>query len=261
MPSILIVNDDGQQSPYLPLMVKALAEIATVCVAVPAEEQSWMGKAMTRFSSLRVLPLDNLGVEAYSISGTPADCVNIAVSHLFGGAPDWVLSGINIGANVGLPFVIGSGTICAAFEGALQGLPAVAFSTRIPAPLFRRWSEQGRLDGKEGQCLLETTAERMGRMMQDLLSAGLPERAQVLNINFPGALVGQHPVQWVPVQNSRYRSLFARQGDTYQMQSSGKPIRLDEVRGDRDVIESGGIAVTPLSLTGLSMDFPANKPF
>jgi 5'-nucleotidase len=260
-PTLLITNDDGIESPFLPRMVRALAPLGRVRVVVPADEQSWKAKSMTRYGRVTVQPHQGLGVEAWTVAGTPSDCVNLAIHHLFGEAPDWVISGINIGHNVGAGFVINSGTVGAALEGALCGLPAVAFSTYVAPGLFQQWTASRQLTGAEAEAILESTPRRMAEMLANLLQRGLPPGAMLLNVNFPGAVGPHTPVHWVPLEDNRYGSLFVPEGGGFVHRYQGNLRRADPGSAapdpaDRDIVLGGAIAVTALSLAGLSLPAP-----
>ena len=258
-PVFLIVNDDGMDSPMLPLMEEKLSQIGTVRIAVPKEEQSWKGKAMTRFERIHAELLPDFDAEAYAVSGTPADCVNLAVHQLFPDPPDWIVSGINIGTNAGLGFILNSGTVGAALEGAILGIPAVAFSTFLRPGLFEQWNREKRLIGEEVNELLESITDRMTAMMTRLLASGLPAGALVLNVNFPGAVTADTPARWVPVENNRYGGLFRRDGDGYRHSSQVTLQNLGETVSDRSVLARGEISLTPLSLGGW-LEIPAPGP-
>src|SRR5262249_12104418 len=128
----LITNDDGIDCVFLHELVHALRDAGhSLAVVAPKKEQSWMGASKSRNRPVHAAVVDRkLGCPTWSVDGTPSDCVNIALDHLLPAdfAPDAVLSGINIGLNVSLGFIIASGTLAGAWEGALHGLPAVAFS-------------------------------------------------------------------------------------------------------------------------------------
>ena len=142
MPTILLVNDDGVTSPLLAPLARRLAEIAELRLAVPLHERSWTGKSMTRHGLVRAHRLDErsypelAGLNGYAIEGTPADCTNLGIHELFESPPDWVISGINIGVNAGLNFIVNSGTVGAAFEASLTGVPAAAFSVHMIRPVY-----------------------------------------------------------------------------------------------------------------------------
>jgi 5'-nucleotidase len=257
MPSFLITNDDGVDSPFIPRMVDVLKRLGTVRVCVPAEEQSWKAKAMSRWGRIRAQPLPHLGVEAFSVTGTPSDCVNLAIHNLFPERFDWVISGINIGWNVGAAFAINSGTVGAALEGALCGRPAVAFSTFMPVDLFLQWSTERRLTSAGAEQVLESTTERMGKMMRTLSAEGLPAGAMLLNVNFPGLATPKARVRWVPLEDNRYGSLFVPDGDGFihRFQHNLHPVAPGP--SDRDVVTAGDISATLISLSGMSLPAPA----
>ncbi len=125
---ILVTNDDGIMAPGLRSLVTELSQIADVVVAAPDRERSATGHAITMFQPLRAKDMEVPGAQAaYAISGTPADCVKLAIDALFPGQIDLIVSGINRGANLGTD-VLYSGTVSAALEGVMLGLPAIAFS-------------------------------------------------------------------------------------------------------------------------------------
>ena len=250
MPHLLIVNDDGIASPMLPAMVEWLRALGAVSIVVPAEEQSWKGKAMTRYGRVEARPSDAFGVPAFAVTGTPSDCVNLALHHLLPEPPDWIVSGINIGSNAGVAFVINSGTVGAALEGRLQGIPSVAFSTYLAPEYFREWSEQRRLSHPSARDIVRSTAERMAAMMATLLAQGDPCPGAVLNVNFPGVVDGATPVRWVPLQDNRYGSVFRRDGEGF-VHGTHVGLSGDETRlTDRAVMLRGEISVTPIAAAG-----------
>ena len=116
MPRILVTNDDGVFSEGIKLLANALADVAEVVVVAPDREQSATGHSLTLHRPLRMQQLDD---NVYSVDGTPTDCVNLAVHELFPDPPDWVVSGINMGWNVGFTLAINSGTVGGALEAAL----------------------------------------------------------------------------------------------------------------------------------------------
>ncbi len=125
---ILVTNDDGVLAPGLHCLVCELAKVGKVFVAAPDQERSATGHAITMFQPLRAKPAVVPGAEAaYAISGTPADCVKLAIDGLFRREIDLIVSGINRGANLGTD-VLYSGTVSAALEGVMLGLPAIALS-------------------------------------------------------------------------------------------------------------------------------------
>lgn len=126
-PYILIVNDDGITAPGIKALIEASQLFGEVVVVAPDKPQSGMGHAITFNSTLHIKEMEVEGVKGYACSGTPVDCVKIAVSTLLTKTPDLIVSGINHGSNSSIN-VIYSGTMSAAVEGALQNIPSVGFS-------------------------------------------------------------------------------------------------------------------------------------
>ena len=138
-PTALLTNDDGINAAFLHALVAAcVAEGFRVVVAAPSGERSWIGRAFSRHREVTLAEYPGLGEQAWSIDGTPSDCVNIALGHLLPVRPDVVLSGINIGFNATMPLCLSSGTLAGATEGTSWGLPAVACSLDLEQSLFEQ---------------------------------------------------------------------------------------------------------------------------
>ncbi|MFT4523522.1 MAG: 5'-nucleotidase [Bacteroidia bacterium] len=128
-PLILISNDDGITAPGIKALVECMKQLGEVVVVAPDSPQSGMGHAITINKPLRLDKSDYFGPEvlAYQCSGTPADCVKLAVDKVLSRRPDLLVSGINHGSNSSIN-VIYSGTMSAAMEGAIEGMQAIGFS-------------------------------------------------------------------------------------------------------------------------------------
>lgn len=127
-PLILVTNDDGITAPGIKALVEVAKEFGDVVVVAPDKPQSGMGHAITINSTLRINKSNYHNVlEEYSCSGTPVDCVKIAVNKILKCKPTICVSGINHGSNVSIS-VIYSGTMSAAVEGVIEGIPSVGFS-------------------------------------------------------------------------------------------------------------------------------------
>ena len=126
---ILVTNDDGHNSPGLWALAAALKDVGEVSVVAPDRDQSGVGTAMTLLEVVRATEIRSPveGVQAYSVQGTPADCVILATETLFEDTFDLVASGINQGSNLGLD-VLSSGTVGAALHGYLRDIPSLAVS-------------------------------------------------------------------------------------------------------------------------------------
>ena len=126
--NILLTNDDGIYAPGLAALYRELKHLGEVVVVAPESEQSAVGHAITLMTPLRVKEVSlNGGVEGFAVSGFPADCVKIAMAELLPHPPDLVVSGINLGPNVGIN-VLYSGTVSAATEASILGIKGVALS-------------------------------------------------------------------------------------------------------------------------------------
>ncbi|MGV8879442.1 MAG: 5'/3'-nucleotidase SurE [Sphingobacteriaceae bacterium] len=168
-PNILVVNDDGITAPGIKALIDVMKVLGRVVVVAPDSPQSGMGHAITIGKPLRLDRIDLYeGVEMYKSSGTPVDCVKLAVNQIFKGKkPDLCVSGINHGLNNSIN-VIYSGTMSAAVEGAIENIPSIGFS-------LDDFTEQADFS----HCLpyVKTIAEQV-------LKNGLPT-ATLLNVNFP----------------------------------------------------------------------------
>lgn len=167
-PLILVTNDDGITAPGISNLVKAIHSLGEIYVVAPDKPQSGMGHAITINSTLRIHKSNLHNVkEEYSCSGTPVDCVKIAVNKLLPRKPDLILSGINHGSNLSIN-VIYSGTMSAAVEGSLENVPSIGFSLCDFS-----------IDADFSACL-----PYVKTLSEDILKNGLPEGV-CLNVNFP----------------------------------------------------------------------------
>ncbi len=165
---ILVSNDDGIDAPGIAALVKELKKIGNIVVVAPDKQQSAVGHAITMNYPLRVKEYYKNGkVFGYAVQGTPADCVKIAVRALLKKTPDIVVSGINHGSNTAIS-VIYSGTVSAATEGTVLGIPSIAVSltTYKPAPDFSYAAQFAR------------------KLSLMVLRKGLP-KGTLLNVNVP----------------------------------------------------------------------------
>src|SRR6185312_7792616 len=123
----LLSNDDGVHAVGLKILQKELQKLGQVWVVAPLEEKSTTGHSLTLHKPLRMIPM---GHRFYGVNGSPADCVYLGIREVLGGMPDLVVSGINRGANLGQD-VYYSGTVSAAREACILGLPSMAVSLAI----------------------------------------------------------------------------------------------------------------------------------
>ena len=168
-PLILVVNDDGISAPGIRKLIGIMNDFGDVVVVAPEWPQSGMGHAITINTTLRCdkITMDDGAQTEYSVSGTPVDCVKLAVNQILYRKPDLCVSGINHGSNSSIN-VIYSGTMSAAVEGALEGIPSVGFS-------LLDFSHDA--DFSEGEKYIR-------KILQSVIENGLPEGV-CLNVNIP----------------------------------------------------------------------------
>ena len=184
---VLVTNDDGIASVFLHELVRALlAADHDVSVAAPQVEQSWTGASKSRHRAVRSGRGDHgLGCPTWVVDGTPSDCVNIAIDHLLPEAPEAVVSGINVGVNASLAFILGSGTVAGACEGALHGFPGIAFSQKLSPPVYDHLKDQGGEPDAELLAQIRISAAHAARIAPILAAATAPCSFVVHNVNFP----------------------------------------------------------------------------
>ncbi len=168
-PLILICNDDGITAPGIRALISIIATIGDVFVVAPDKPQSAMGHAITINNTLFVekISKENATIIEYNCSGTPADCVKLAVNELMPQKPDLCVSGINHGSNSSIN-VIYSGTMSAAIEAGIEGIPAIGFSL-----LDYDWNAD-----------FDAAKKFIHQIVTEVLSNGLP-KGVVLNVNIP----------------------------------------------------------------------------
>jgi 5'-nucleotidase len=193
--NILITNDDGYFSPGIKLLKTCLVELGHSCVVVaPQTQKSGVSSALTLYEPIFCYPEPGSS-EEYYISGTPVDCVKLALTHLLEKKPDLLLSGVNHGANIGIN-VLYSGTVAAALEGLLNGVPSVALS------LDSNHSE-------DFQNLLPT----LKKFLSDFLTIPLGTEA-VWNVNFPvKAFEEIKGIHYTCLSRSYYKDVYEHRKD------------------------------------------------
>ena len=170
-PLILVTNDDGIIAPGIKALIEVMETLGEVVVVAPDSPQSAMGHAITINNTLYIdkIKLSFTDAEAYTCSGTPVDCVKMAVHEILDRKPDLCVSGVNHGSNSSIN-VIYSGTMSAAMEAGIEGIPAIGFSL-----LDYSWNAD-----------FEPIKKFIKSIAKEVLEKGLPEGI-VLNVNFPKA--------------------------------------------------------------------------
>ncbi|HBP17738.1 MAG TPA: 5'/3'-nucleotidase SurE [Planctomycetes bacterium] len=230
MTHILLANDDGADAPGLIAAYEALCELGEVTVVAPAQQQSGQAHAITLETPLRANRLRER--PGYRVPGTPVDCVKLALNQLVESPPELVVSGINQGTNGGI-LVHYSGTVAAAKEACLQGIPAMAVSL----------CQYRDCDYSAAARVTRTLAER-------LLAQPLP-RGVLLNVNVPpGPYEALAGLRWCRQSLASLDDVYERREDPrgrpyYWLGGSG-PFKGEAEHDDLIAVEGGYVALTPL---------------
>ena len=230
---ILLTNDDGIMAPGILAMRRALAEMGDVTVVAPTTPQSAIGHAITLTVPIRIhrVTLGD-GAVGYGVEGRPADCVKLAVLELMPERPELVVSGVNLGANVGIN-VLYSGTVAAAVEAAFYGIPAVAASVAD--------ADAVDFDG----------AARLVRGLVRQFLAKRGEQATLLNIHVPDLSRGlPRGVRVVPQSLKGWREAWERRDDprgrSYYWLIGDVETEDAGITSDVAALADGYVTVTPL---------------
>jgi len=231
---LLLTNDDGIYAPGLQALYSELKADFEICIVAPDTEMSAVGHAISLTSPLRVQSVHKNGdFFGYGVKGTPADCVKIAVQELLEEPPDVILSGINLGANVGVN-VLYSGTVSAATEGAFLGIKSAAISlnTRVN-PDFR-------------------LAARFSREIIRFMRENNLRDRTALNVNVPAVPAAE--IRGVAVTRqglSRFRERFERRvdprGNVYYWLTGETPVEDRVPDADAIALKAQKITITPIS--------------
>ena len=234
-PLILITNDDGIAAPGIRALIAVMKEIGDVIVVAPDSPQSAMGHAITINNTLKLerVHIDKEIDQEYSCSGTPVDCVKIAVNEILNRKPDLCVSGINHGSNSSIN-VIYSGTMSAAVEAGIEGIPAIGFSL-----LDYSWDAD-----------FEPIKNYIKKIASEVLKNGLPEGV-ILNVNLPKLakedikgtkICRQAKAMWQEEFDKRTNPL----GKEYYW-LTGKFVNLDKgTDTDEWALENGYISIVPV---------------
>ena len=231
---IILTNDDGIWAPGLRALEKALRHAGhNVHVVAPSSQQSAVGHAVTLSSPLRIKKVKENNFSGYAITGTPVDCVKIALGTVLSFQPDLLISGINNGPNVGVD-VLYSGTVSAATEAALAKIPALAVSINEFHPRD-----------------LTGHAEYVVNFIQNQDWKGIPPQ-RVLNLNFPYcSLEESKGLKFCPQTKAVYEDWYEKRVDPrgnpyYWLCGEILPENL-EPDTDKTFLDQGYITLTPLA--------------
>ena len=235
IPSILISNDDGIYSDGILALWEAMAEIGKTTIVAPNTEKSAVGHAITLSDPIRIQKVNRAnGFEGFSVHGTPADSVKIAVKAIMHSKPDLIISGINAGANVGQS-ILYSGTISAATEGTFLGIPSIAIS----------------LDAYK-KCDFSGAKLAAIKIVKAVLQNGLSE-GTLLNVNVPNIKEPDYRGYKITKQGAIYfKDHFEKREDPHGRQyywMTGVIENPDtDIEWDGYALKEGYVSVTPLHI-------------
>ena len=231
---ILLTNDDGILAEGLISLYEELKDDFELSVVAPETEMSAVGHAITLSNPLRVRRFKRNGVFfGYGVNGTPADCIKIGVQEILQQRPDIILSGINLGSNVGINLLY-SGTVSAATEGAFLGIPSVAISLNTKNnPDFSFASRFSR------------------RMIKFIMDNGLKE-GTALNVNIPAIPEDQikgisFTTQDLVRHRDRYEKRNDPRGNVYYWLASETPVKESIPNTDLKALKENRITITPIT--------------
>lgn len=245
---ILLSNDDGVHAAGLRALARELRKLGEVWVVAPLEERSTTGHSLTLHKPLRLIPMEN---RFYGVSGSPADCVYLGIREVMKTMPDVVVSGINRGANLGQD-VYYSGTVSAAREASILGIPSLAVSLAVD---FAKALPEEKLH-------YATAGKLAAQVLRRLQAMELP-RHTLLNLNVPDLPMSR--VKGVKLARQGFRfysgSILRRKDhrgkDYYWVGGQYKGFQ-KETGTDCAVVESGYASLTPLKLDSTDLQFLAS---
>jgi len=244
-PFIMLTNDDGIDAPGLHALFKELYQSADIFVVAPSTERSAVGHAITLSDPLRVWRYEgNENFYGYAVNGTPADCVKIGYWAIMKKRPDIVISGINLGSNTGINTIY-SGTVSAATEGAILGVPSFAVSL-------------GTYENPD----FNYAAKFSRQLMHTLLEKGLPDGVY-LNVNIPAC--SEKEIQGVAITrqgHALYKEEFDKRMDPHgrvYYWLTGQKINVEDDPGvDDGALAQKMVSVTPVHYDLTRYDFIEN---
>jgi 5'-nucleotidase len=247
MRRMLLTNDDGVDSPALVPFARTLAEIGEVTVVVPDRQRSWIGKALSRTGEVTLAATRRGDVPITTCNGYPADATQLGVHQVCDERPDVLVSGINLGLNHGAAFMLSSGTVGAAIEGWITGVPAIAFSTGVDGDGYRDWRRH--ITTAAAAATWARLAATCGEILRDVWDARLWDSADIVSVNLPFDATPDTPRRVTALAQIRYGGLFTSVSpNRYRFRLDGV-VEPDTLAGtDVGAFRDGVVSVTPLRL-------------
>lgn len=246
MEKVLLVNDDGYESAGIRALQRQLNLDYDVVAVAPVNQQSWKGKSISGHAPVTISKVSHFNYEGYAVSGSPADCTQIGMFEFFGqGKPDIVVFGLNDGANIGHAHISSSGTVGAALEASLQGVPAFASS------VWGLKSAHQDLDfeSEEAEKIFSTAAHITHKIIKQVMAVGFPNNTQVICINIPFNASEDAEIVITKPHSKSYGKLFEQSLDGNYMNVGNTELTVsDETFSDLYALSQGKVSVIPLSI-------------
>jgi len=242
MKNILLTNDDGYNCAGFYPLLKALAQNHNLTAIAPKEQKSWVGKSISAHSDVSFEKILHEEYEIYVVSGTPADCVQIGLYDLTTARPDFVVSGINVGENVGHGRILSSGTIGAAMEGAIDGVVSVA------ASLCDTKDKGFDYFDPSSYQYFENAAKIVAKVVSLLETIELQQGIDVISVNIPFDAKEDAAIEITVPYIEPYGRLFSREKSTFV--HGGAPVKYENLKPGTDLkaVYEGKVAITPIDL-------------
>lgn len=255
-PLILITNDDSVDSPLLAILIKALKFENDLLVVAPAEEQSWKGKSMTRRGFIKKEEILIEDTSCWAVNGTPADCANIGLHNIADKKPDFVISGVNIGKNIGVGFSLASGTIGACIEANIAGVPAIALSQELFPDDFKHWDANRKFSENTQNTLLSRLIFSVNKVWGYLKDKDNSSPI-TWNVNFPKKYSSNASedieIKSTVLSNTYYDNCFKSHDNGFQFALAKTRTEVNK-NSDVFALERGAVSISKIDIRVLGQE-------
>ena len=244
MTDILLTNDDGYKSVgFYPLLKELNKEFSVLAIA-PETEKSWIGKSISARDVLKVKEKKFQDAIIFTCTGTPADCVQIGLYDFVKNKPTFVVSGINVGANVGHGRILSSGTVGAGMEASIDGVKAIASSLYIPPKIKKK------IDFFNGKnySIFENASKITVKIIKILITQKLDDGIDLISINIPFNAGIDSEFEITKPFRDPYGRLFHKKGDEFVHVYPILKFKNLKQGTDLNALYENKISITPISL-------------
>jgi len=244
MADILLTNDDGYNSiGFYPLLRELSKDFEVVAVA-PTQKKSWQGKSISSKKEITVERKKLEGADVFVMDGTPADCVQIGLYDLIDKRPKFVVSGINIGVNIGHGRILSSGTAGAGMEAVIDGVKAISSSLYIPPEIDKSID----FYDSKNYSVYDNAAKITAKIVKILFNKKLEEDVDLLSINMLNTATLMDDFEITSLDRQPYGRLFHKKGDSFIHINPQVNLEVDQKGSDILALKNKKISITPISL-------------